>query len=67
MIQMKSEKRKMVMDDIKITEIYSLHRFDTPSARWSSWSPRPYHFLSFQKEGSATHILENGEIIYVPE
>ena len=63
MISMESKKRRMVMDDIKITEIYSLHRFDTPSTRWSSWSPRPYHFLSFQKEGLATHILENGEII----
>lgn len=50
------------MDDIKITEIYSLHRFDIPSASWSSIAPRPYHFLAFQKEGTAVHFLESGKI-----
>ena len=50
------------MDDINITGIYSLHRFDTPSDNWNSVAPRSCHFLAFQKEGTAVHFLEGGKI-----
>ena len=55
------------MNDIRVTDIFTIHRFITPSSRWDAPAPRAHHFLAFEKEGVATHFLSGGRILVASE
>lgn len=55
------------MNDIRVTDIFTIHRFITPSSRWDAPAPRPHHFLAFEKEGVATHFLSDGRVLVASE
>ena len=55
------------MNDIRVTDIFTIRRFITPSSRWEAPAPRAHHFLAFEKEGVATHFLSDGRVLVASE
>lgn len=51
------------MQDILVSSIFDIHRYDVQARSWHSTFPRTHHYLAYEKEGCVIHTLRDGRTL----